>query len=234
MTTSRKSALISTFATLLSLVVLTRQSAAQVYSAAGDFSTASNPNGAWSYGSSTGLASVFIPSAIPTNNDSGLHLDGWLGTTVDTSPYVLHNATAHNVTNASTVYQPGQLGLHPGPQGQYSIVRWTAPFSGTFSINATFSGLSLLGDTTDVHIFLDGVSIFNSNVNGSPAPTSYSGLQSVVAGDRIDFAVGFGTNGNHNEDTTGLSATIVPEPGTLALVGMGLACLFSLRFLKRK
>jgi hypothetical protein len=234
MNTSTKSALVSTFATLLSLVVLARPGVAQSYNAAGDFSTASNPNGAWSYGSSTSLASAFIPSTIPTNNIGGLQLDGWLGTTADSSPYALHNATAHNVTNAVTVYQPGQLGLHPGPQDQYSIVRWTAPFSGTFSINATFSGLSLAGDTADVHIFLDGVSIFNSNVNGSPAPATYSGVQSIVAGDRIDFVVGFGSNGNNDNDTTGLSATIVPEPNTLALVGMSLAGLLSFRFLKRK
>jgi hypothetical protein len=44
--------LLSTFATLLSLVVITRPSVAQSYNAAADFSTGSNPNGAWSYGSS--------------------------------------------------------------------------------------------------------------------------------------------------------------------------------------
>jgi PEP-CTERM motif len=86
----------------------------------------------------------------------------------------------------------------------------------------------------DVHILHDGVSIFNSNVTGSPSPTSYSGLQGIVAGDTIDFAVGVGSDGNYNEDLTALSATIVPEPDTLGLVGMGFGCLLSFRFLKRK
>jgi PEP-CTERM motif len=233
MTTSRKSMLLSTFATLLSLVVITRPSAAQSYNAAADFSTGSNPNGAWSYGSSISLGSAFIPSSIPTNGYVAVGLDGWLGSATGSGvPYVLHNGTAHNITNNFSVYQPGQLLQQPGGLGQYSIVRWTAPFSGTFSINATFSGLSLLGDSADVHILLDGISIFNFTVIGSPSPASYSGSGSLTAGDRIDFVVGDAGNGA-NEDNTALSATIVPEPATLALVGMGLGCLLSFRFFKR-
>ena len=232
MTTSRKSVLISTFATLLGLVVLVLPGTASAFSAAGDFSTSSNPNGAWSYGSSTSLASAFIPSSIPTNNYGGIGLGGWLGSaTGGGDPYVLHNGTAHNVTNNFSIYQPGQLALQPGGLVQYSIVRWTAPSSGTFSINATFSGLSSLGDSVDVHILLDGISIFNSVVNPNPASFATSG--SLVAGDRIDFVVGNGGNGA-NEDNTALLATIVPEPATLGLVGLGLGCLLSSRFLKRK
>ena len=235
MTTSKKSTLISTFATLLSLVVIALPSAAQAYNAAGDFSTSSNPNGAWSYGWSSTLGSAFNLSSIATNGYAG-GLDGWLGTSDSSgTPYVLRNNTTHEVTNAVTVYQPGQLAEHPGAQDQYSIVRWTAPFSGTFSIAATFSGLSSAGDSVDVHILHDGNSIFNSTVIGSPSPTSYSGLQSIIAGDTIDFAVGFGSNGQNNfDDTTALSATIVPEPTTLGLVAMSLASLFSFRFYKRK
>jgi hypothetical protein len=90
------------------------------------------------------------------------------------------------------------------------------------------------GDSVDVHILHDGSSIFNSTVLGSPSPTSYSGLQSIVAGDTIDFAVGFGSDGNNFSDTTGLSATLVPEPGTLGLVGLGLGCLLLFRCFKRK
>ena len=236
MTTSTKSTLISTFATLLSLVVIALPSAAQAYNAAGDFSTASNPNGAWSYGYSYGVGSAFILDTTSTTAYAGLALEGWLGN-VDSAPgagypYALHNNTANPVTNnISTVYQPGQLGLQPGSSNLISIVRWTAPFSGTFSIAATFSGLDSNGDSADVHILRNGVSIFNSTV--SPNPTSYSGLQAVLAGDTIDFAVGNGGNGINN-DTTALSATIVPEPTTLGLVAMSLASLFSFRFFKRK
>jgi PEP-CTERM motif-containing protein len=232
---SRKSALISTFAILLSLTVLTRPSVAQSYDAAGDFSTSGNPNGVWSYGWSTTLGSAFNLDSVKTNTYSGTNLSGWLTTLApDGSPLILHNGTGSPVTLGNSTFQPGQLALGPGLNLQYSVLRWTALSSGTFNINATFSGLSALGDTSDVHILHDGVSIFNSNVTGSPAPESYSGSQSITAGDTIDFAVGVGSNGNYDEDLTALSATIVPEPGTLGLVGMSLVGLLSFRFLKRK
>ena len=233
MTNSKKSFFIRASTMLLSLLVIALPRTASAFSAAGDFSTASNPNGTWSYGSSTTLGSAFIPSTIPTNHYSGLTLDGWLGTSDSSgTPYVLHNSGTVNAFPGDATYPPGQLAEHPGALGQYSIVRWTAPSSGTFSISATFSGLGA-SDSADVHILKDGVSFFNANVNGSPSPQSFSGLQSVLVGDTIDFVTGSGTGGNSG-DTTGLSATIVPEPTTLGLVAMSLVSLLSFRFLKRK
>jgi hypothetical protein len=237
MTTSSKSTLISAFATLLSFAVLARPCAAQSYNAAGDFSATSNPNGAWSYGWSYGVGSAFNLSTTNTAAYApGVPLSGWLGNENPAPftgyPYALHNGTAGPATNnIFTVYQPGQLAESPGDSNECSVIRWTAPASGTFNIAATFSGLSSKGDSADVHILHDGTSIFDSAVN--PNPASYSGLQNMLAGDTIDFVVGNEGNGA-NEDTTALSATIVPEPGPLGLVGMGLGCLLSFRFLKRK
>ena len=236
MTASKKSILVSTVATLLSLVVLALPSAAQSYNAAGDFSATSNPNGAWSYGYSYGVGSAFI---LDTTNTAfyapGVPLSGWLGNENPAPftgyPYALHNGTAGLATNnVFTVYQPGQLAESPGDSNECSVIRWTAPTSGTFNIAATFSGLSSQGDSADVHILLDGTPIFNSIVGG---PATFSGLQSITAGDTVDFVVGNGGNGG-NEDTTALSATIVPEPTTLGLLAMSLASLLSFRCLKRE
>jgi hypothetical protein len=243
MTTSNKSALISTIVTLLSLVVLARPGVAQTYSAAVDFSDSSNPNGAWSYGYSYGVGSTFIPDTTNTASyGPGLALGGWMGN-VDSSPganypYALKNFTANPVANnGTTVYQPGQLGLQPGSSNEDSIVRWTAPFSGTFNIAVTFSAMDSFGDSTDVHVLRNGSSLFNSmvlsGVFGSPSTVSFSVAQSVLAGDTIDFVVGNDGNGLNN-DTTALTATIVPEPGTFTLVAMSLAGLLSFRFFKRK
>jgi hypothetical protein len=236
MTASKKCTLISTFATLLGLAIVALPSVASAFSAAGDFSIASNPNGAWSYGWSTTLGSAFNLDSSSTNNYQGSGLSAWTSNlAADGSPLVLHNGTANPLSDANSTFQPGQLALGPGFFLQYSVLRWTAPTSGTFSLSATFSGLSSLGDSADVHILHDGVSIFDSNVTGSPSPVSFSGPVNITAGDTLDFAVGVGSDGNYNEDLTALSAAIaVPEPGTLGLVGMGLGCLLSFRFRKRK
>jgi len=43
---------------------------------------------------------------------------------------------------------------------------------------------------------------------------------SLAAGDTIDFAVGYGANGDYFFDSTGINATVgaVPEPATAALL----------------
>jgi hypothetical protein len=235
MSLSRKAALTSILTTLLTLVVLALPNAVSASSAAGDFSSSSNPNGAWSYGWSSTLGSAFnLDTSNTTNHDGTTGLSGWMGNQApDGAPDVLYNATSNTITWVATTFQPGQLGLSPGT-GQYVVVRWTAPSTGQFSITSAFSGLSSLGDSVDVHILRNGISIFDSTVVGSPNPTTYSGLQNLSIGNTIDFVVGWGSNGNNHDDTTGLTASIVPEPSTLGLVGAGLGCLLSLRFLKRK
>lgn len=183
------------------------------YDAAGDFSTGSNPNGTWSYGYSYGVGSTFILDTTNTTSyGPGLALGGWMGNVDSTPganyPYALKNFTASTVANnGSTIFQPGQLGLQPGESNLESIVRWTAPFSGAFNINVTFSGCNVLGDSVNVYVLTNGSSLFSSTV--SPSPASYTGSQSILAGDTIDFVVGNGGNGQ-NDDTTGMAATITP------------------------
>ena len=223
-------------ATLFCLLAVALPGVASAYDVGADFSTASNPNGVWSYGWSTTLGAAFNLDTSNTTSAYGQSgLGGWFSSqTAEGNPDALHNSTASPITIGSTTYQPGQLTLNPNDKNasEYSVVRWTAPSSGSFSIAATFSGASSIGDSVDVHILRNGVSIFDSIV--FPNPTSYSAAQNLTAGDTIDFAVGFGSNGNDHEDTTTLAATIVPEPGTSGLVGAGLGCLFVLGFLKRK
>jgi hypothetical protein len=232
----KKSRLTPIITTLLCLVVVALPHAALADDAAGDFSLGSNPNGVWSYGWSTTLGSVFNLDTSNTNAAFGRSgLSGWLGNQIsEGDPMVVHNGTANPIfVPGATTIQPGQLALNPYTN-KYAVLRWTAHSPGAFSITATFSGLSSVGDSADVHILLDGASIFSSTVNGSPSPATYSGVRSLVAGDHIDFAVGFGSDGSDHDDMTALAASVVPEPGTLGLVGAGLSCLLSFRFLKRK
>lgn len=87
---------------------------------------------------------------------------------------------------------PSLLLVHPGPQGQYSVVRWTAPTTGTYEIAGSFLGLDSQGNTTtDVHILLNSsTSLFDADVSGFNMPQGFSLTQTVSSGDTIDFVVG--------------------------------------------
>ena len=56
------------------------------------------------------------------------------------------------------------LALHPGPKGEYSVVRWTAPEAGTVEISTRFTGLAERA-TTDVHVLHNGRALFDGLVN---------------------------------------------------------------------
>jgi hypothetical protein len=64
------------------------------------------------------------------------------------------NYTDQTLTWSSVVHPPDVLNLHPGPSGEKSVVRWTAPTSGTVKIEGRFEGIdsdtSVGGTTTDV------------------------------------------------------------------------------------
>lgn len=101
------------------------------------------------------------------------------------------------------------MSLHPGQAGEYSYVRWKAPAGGTYLVEASFTGIDFGGGTTDVHVLHNGISLFDGLVNGYGSTASLPVTPvTVLAGDTLDFAVGFGSNGNYYFDNTGLTATI--------------------------
>jgi hypothetical protein len=199
---------------------------AATYDAAAEFSTTNNPNGVWSYGWSSTLASAFNLYSYNGKIIPGKNLDLWVDPTHVASycPNVLHNATASTITFSSARWKPGQLSFHPGSNGEYSHVRWTAPNAGIFNIAATFTGIDFVyGTTTDVHVLHNGISLSDGLVNGSGNTSLFSSTISVGKNDIIDFAVGYGSNRNYFNDSTALSVTIssIPEPASLLLLGLG-------------
>ena len=109
-----------------------------------------------------------------------------------------------------------------------AVVRFTAPASGEFQLNAVFEGREFQGGgpatNTDVHILLDGVALFNGEVSGFGSDQSFASTLNLNAGDRVDFSVGIGSDGSFLGDTTALDATLaaVPEPEGLVLLVSGL------------
>jgi len=197
---------------------------------AASFSIASNPNGPWTYGSLSG--STFTPLTV-----SSASVGSGYWTTGAGFPVVLANNTGSTVNFSSWSLPTDMLNLHPDPTGIESDVRWTAPSSGTYSIAGLFEGVDPSGPTTtDVHVLLNGSSLFSDNISSYLVPSAFSFLESLSAGDTVDFAVGFGTDGNYLFDSTGLAGSITavspaptPEPATLFLLATGLAAISSRR-----
>jgi len=198
---------------------------ATTFDVAADFSATNNPNGVWSYGWSSTLTSTL--NLYPNHgkfDDPIIPIDVWAGSNFPYPPNVSHNGTGITIDTHNTItWEPGQFALHPGESGEYSHACWTAPYAGTFDIASTFTGIDRWGTTTDVHVLHNGISLFDGSVNGfgDTSSSSFSTTVSVGMGDIIDFAVGYGSNQNETCDTTALFATIVPEPATLLLLGLG-------------
>jgi hypothetical protein len=197
--------------------------------AAVDYSTNTNPTGVWSYGYSTTLGGTMT---LYTAHEVDSGLDRWRGNVgSDGSPSLLKNDTAAPITyfsNPTATAQPGQLVEHPGPNGEDCIVRFTAPTAGLYSITANFKGIDITPTSTDVHVLDNGTAIFNDLVNtDGGAGKSFTTQLSLNAGEKIDFAVGYGSNLNYQFDSTALSAQVnlVPEPTSCLLLALGTATL---------
>jgi YD repeat-containing protein len=181
------------------------------YDAVGDFSPLQNPDGAWSYGYR--VASTFTPYASRGNIWGNPGTDSWSRDGAS-CPFITRNNTNSTINYASVVAQPpGLLNLHPGPSGERSTVRWTAPSAGNYLFTGVFQGLDTTGTTTDALVTHNGASIFSGNVTTSQA-TAFSITRAVAAGDTLEFSVGYGANGNYNNDSTGLSLTVSRQVST--------------------
>lgn len=187
------------------------------FDAAADFSAEQNPAGAWSYGWRGQSEAEFQLYRTKANTDE--QNPGMVGWTGDAgAPSVALNRGKEAVHPVGTMtFEPHQLGLHPGPGGESSVIRWTAPRPGRCRIAGAFTGLSGFHGapvtTTDVQVDHRQCKVFGSylNLEGQNNRAPFELTMTVAQGDVIDFAVGFG-NGNYGFDSTGLDARITLSP----------------------
>lgn len=128
-------------------------------------------------------------------------------------PCVSHNPTEEVRTAANIRWDPGRLAFHPGPKGEYSVVRWTAPDSGRCLVHATFLAIDR-DTTTDVHVLHQGRPVFDGliNLQGRGNRMRFDDEVAVAKGDTLDFVVGWG-NGSHRCDSTGLEVSLKSPSG---------------------
>lgn len=192
--------------------------------------TSSNPNGPWSFGYQTtlnGTFNLFEQYGTPITN-----LNQWTTTGID-SLSVSQNTSA-SANNFGTISIPGEtLDMHPGPNGQFAVIRFTAPSDGLFQVDLGFFGCDFAGPTTtDVHLAHNGIDVWSSTVTtfGTTPSTSYMGGINLLAGDTLDAIVGFG-NGSYAYDSTGVVYAVegVPEPTSLVTLTLAATALMRRR-----
>ena len=184
------------------------------YDAVRDFSITSNPNGVWSYGWQSSLGS---PLNFYTVTDSATFngLSAWLetGMTMYAPPFVGHNDTDGTLCYLSFCVPPGYLHLHPGANDELSVVRWTAPTSGTFLLQGAARGLDFYTSTNFLAILNSERHLFSATLTGKRnPPVFFHRTLTVSAGDTIDFVVNFGQNGSYFNDSTGIQFKLTQMP----------------------
>jgi hypothetical protein len=207
---------------------------AQVYDAAAQFDPANNPSGPWSYGGREGADSTaFTPLTPYAYPGAPAGMCFW----ASDWPGGNFGGIAKNMTDTTLVYgyynnvitPPGAMTMAPGPGTRGSVLRWTAPAAGVYSISADFLGTDTQGTTSDVHVEFNGTSLYSDYINGYQDGKSYSGVANINAGDILDVFVGNGVNGNEISDTTrvAFTITVVPEPSTIVLLSVGVISLIA-------
>lgn len=187
------------------------------YAAGVDFSPLQNADGAWAYGykATSGSAFALYPAHILTTSPPPSY-DTWYQPSIN-DPFL--TPLVRHVAGSQTLL------LHPGPQGQQAVVRWTAPSAMSVVISGRFEAANTT--TTDVHVRRNSSeALFDGNVNGSGSVVPFSLTRNVVPGETIEFVVGYGSNGTYYSDATTLDVTIsqqspaqtLPYNGTAAQV----------------
>jgi len=193
-----------------------------------DFSLRNNPNQVWQYGYSA--TNSLDPSQFRVDEyaDTSGAVGFWHPSVVDRPgpgyyPYIAYNSAKQSQMGSSNGWavRSGEVAMEASNTGQYSLVRFVAPLTGTYKVTAQFEGVHFGLSTTDVHVLHNGASLFDADIDGyggDPAfhpvqgssPTAaYSGQVELKENDTVTFAVGYGKNRTHFGDTTGLFAHVV-------------------------
>ena len=195
---------------------------AGLFSFGDDWSISANPQNGYSYGkaaNTTDPLTLFNQGHVAQPN-----LEVWQTTGVDL-PVVVKNTSASDIFTGTPFIRPASsrfLNVHPSSSGEYAVISYALPLTGTLAFTADFASHDTTGATTDVHVFLDGTELFSGNITGVGSTLAYAtpgGGLAVTAGGNLEVRVGFGTGG-YAFDSTGVkvegSITAVPEPAETA------------------
>jgi hypothetical protein len=153
-----------------------------------EFSNSVNPSGAWSYGVIRKPGESFVlfknnwthlgEIQQPVWNDGGANV--WI----------------NNSPNTKYGVAPGEVSIHPGPNGEYGVIRWTCiHLAENQTEKLTVKGAFGAGDVRNmnVSIFHNGKKLFAAT--NTPKEEPFSLEIKIQPKDTIDFAVSPGPQG---------------------------------------
>ncbi|MEO8798056.1 MAG: hypothetical protein ABI551_09245 [Polyangiaceae bacterium] len=175
------------------------------------FATNENPTGNWLYFHLLLDAGALTYPSEWRPDDSGIVL--WSPEAGTLTPFVAENPTdqiAHPF--GTTSFPPHTFGAHPASDGSWSVVRWIAPKTASYTVHLHASGASYDAHptTTDVHLFKNGseIAVGYVNVDGGTNDAFFTPVSAALnAGDTLDVRVAFG-NGDFSFDSTALDLAI--------------------------
>jgi hypothetical protein len=179
---------------------------AETWNAVENFSTASNPNGAWSYGWAPSLGGTF---SLLTTNQNCLESKTvcWQnGLQEPDLAFVAKDSTPYNVVYYTVALPYNVLWL--GPEANAVIARWTAPSAGNYTIIGSFQAIDTELAPVDLGILRDGATfLFTDSFTfyGEAKSFTLSNI-SLTAGTTIDFELAYTTDAYY--DNVGLIASI--------------------------
>ena len=226
--------MIRRYSATLAILGIVQVSFGQGWNLEKDFETASNPNGAWSYGSTYilgGFTAFTNTSNVP--NEYPNAASGWSKQSF-ALPYV-----AQNVSGATTFggWHPGDILMHSWAHDM-PVSRWTAPSTirSTVSLTASFRRIEGPPNVSDWWILDNGATLSSGQLFIIDQQATFSQSLTVHAGDVIDFVVGYEDRGS-GANATGLNVNAQFQatktvPGPASMLGFGIPALG--RLLKRK
>jgi hypothetical protein len=103
------------------------------------------------------------------------------------------------LSRGGAVFAPGQLVLNPGFQGEFAVLRWTAPKSGHYLLSTKFVGICQKSQKTlaDVYMLHGTKVMWNDSLNAPERPNEISTEKTIILNEKetIDFVVGASSAG---------------------------------------
>jgi hypothetical protein len=179
---------------------------AETWDAVKNFSTASNPNSAWSYGWASSFGGTF--SLLTSNEDCPqTGLECWQnGLQYPDAAQLSKNTTPNSLLFMSVVVPPNTIWL--GAQANAVMARWTAPFTGNYTIVGSFQANDTYEQTVKVGILKNDSTFLLTDSFSAFGEVKDFALSNVplTAGTTIDFELAYTTSAG--SDNVTLIATI--------------------------